>query len=131
MDGDSLKKWIKRKLLLSVIFSVLLWIFIPAIIWILGKPEISYALKISVWLIPSKAIFSFVKTALQAGKEFFLDSAVDILSISCQVIGIFYSVEDRSISSGFGTMELYLGFTFVNNYCFAESTGADQCRSRR
>lgn len=85
----ALRNGLKRKILLSIIFSVLLWIFIPAIIWILGKPEISYALKISVWLIPSKAIFSFVKTALQAGKEFLLDSAVDILSSVVRLLGFF------------------------------------------
>src|SRR3989338_2098558 len=85
----ALRNGLKRKILLSIIFSVLLWIFIPAIIWVLGKPEISYALKISVWLIPAKAIFSFVKTALQAGKEFFLDSAVDILSSAIRLLGFF------------------------------------------
>lgn len=85
----ALRNGLKRKLLLSVIFSALLWISVPAVIWILGKPEISYALKISVWLIPSKAIFSFVKTALQAGKEFFLDSAVDILSSVIRLLGFF------------------------------------------
>lgn len=85
----ALRNGLKRKLLLSIIFSALLWISVPAIIWILGKPEISYALKISVWLIPSKAIFSFVKTALQAGKEFFLDSVVDILSSVIRLLGFF------------------------------------------
>lgn len=85
----ALKNGLKRKILLSIIFSILLWVFIPAIVWLLGKPEISYALKISVWLIPSKAIFSFVKTALQAGKEFFLDSAVDILSSVIRLLGFF------------------------------------------
>lgn len=85
----ALRNGLKRKLALSIIFAVLLWIFIPVIIWILGKPEITYALKISVWLIPSKAIFSFVKTALQAGKEFFLDSAVDILSSVVRLLGFF------------------------------------------
>ncbi len=85
----ALRNGLKRKLLLSAIFSALLWIFIPAVIWALGKPEISYALKISVWLIPAKAIFSFVKTALQAGKEFLLDSAVDILSSVIRLLGFF------------------------------------------
>lgn len=85
----ALKNGLKRKILLSIIFSILLWVLIPAIIWLLGKPEISYALRISVWLIPSKAIFSFVKTALQAGKEFFLDSAVDILSSVIRLLGFF------------------------------------------
>ena len=85
----ALRNGLKRKLLLSVIFSILLWVCIPAIIWIFGKPEIAYALKISVWLIPAKAIFSFVKTALQAGKDFFLDSTVDILSSVFRLIGFF------------------------------------------
>src|SRR3989339_150959 len=85
----ALRHGLKRKLLLSTIFAILLWIFIPAVIWVLGKPEIYYALKISVWLIPSKALFSFVKTALQAGKEFFLDSAVDILSSVVRLLGFF------------------------------------------
>lgn len=85
----ALRNGLKRKIFFSIIFSVLLWIGIPAIIWMLGKPDIAYALKISIWLIPGKAIFSFVKTSLQAGKEFFLDSAVDILSSVFRLVVFF------------------------------------------
>jgi len=85
----ALRNGLKRKIFFSIAFSILFWICIPLIILVLGKPEITYALKISVWLIPAKAIFSFVKTALQAGKEFFLDSAVDILSSVIRLLGFF------------------------------------------
>lgn len=85
----ALRNGLKKKIFFSIIFSVLLWICIPAIILILGKPDITYALKISIWLIPSKAIFSFIKTSLQAGKEFFLDSALDTLSSVFRLVGFF------------------------------------------
>ncbi len=111
----ALRNGLKRKLLLSVIFSVLLWIFIPAIIWILGKPLAD----------SFQGNFLFYKNRVTGRKGILFGFRGRYFSVSYQIAGIFYSVEDRFISVGLGFMELYLGFIAINSYRFAESTGSD------
>lgn len=77
-----------RKLVLSSIFSLLFWLGAPMISRALGQGELVVFFRTVVWLIPARAIYSFVKTALQVSQQFFLDAGVDVLSSLLRLAGM-------------------------------------------
>lgn len=68
------KIWISSAVTLVIVFSA------PIISGLLGQPVLTGAIRWAAVLVPTKALFSFVRSGLQAAKLFVADAILDILS---------------------------------------------------
>lgn len=84
--ASTLRTALKRKLILSFGVSVGLFVLAPLAANLLSKPELTDPLRLAIWLIPSKAVFSFVRAALQAARRFVFDAAIDIVGSSLRLV---------------------------------------------
>jgi O-antigen/teichoic acid export membrane protein len=78
-----------RKLGLITIASTILYLLSPLIVRMLSKPELLTSLRLAVLLIPSKSLYSYVRAALQATRQFVLDATIEIGSTIIR-LGFFF-----------------------------------------
>lgn len=76
-----------QKILYSAGAIALLFLFGRIITALLGKPELFDSLFIALWYIPSKALFSFIKTVLQTQRSFFTDAMIEISAAAIRLLG--------------------------------------------
>lgn len=79
-----------QKILYSTGAIALLFLFGRVITAFLGKPELFEPLLIALWYIPSKALFSFVKTVLQTQRSFFTDAMIEISAATIRLLGFLF-----------------------------------------
>ena len=84
----SLRAAFLRKVWISLIVTLIIILAAPFISGLLGQPVLTGAIRWAAILVPTKALFSFVRAGLQAAKLFFLDAVMDILS-SVLRLGLF------------------------------------------
>lgn len=69
---------LRKKVWLTALFSLGLWIVAPLVLIILGKPEMVDIVRLSIVVVPARAASSFIKTLLQTLRRFRLDAGLDI-----------------------------------------------------
>lgn len=77
---SSLRSALVRKVWISGAVTVIIVLAAPIISGLLGQPVLTGAIRWAALLVPAKALFSFVRSGLQAVKLFVLDAGLDILS---------------------------------------------------
>lgn len=92
----SLRAALVRKFWLSLIVTLAIVLAAPIVAGLLGQPVLTGAIRWAAILVPTKAVFSFVRSGLQAAKSFVWDAGVDVLSsvVRLGLFGIFVLVSD-------------------------------------
>lgn len=85
--GQVLRNGLFRKIVLSCIASILLWIFSSSITKLLGKPELLGAIRMAIWLVPTKSLYGFVKTVFQISRKFHFDAGIEVFSSLIRLFG--------------------------------------------
>ena len=78
--SSSLRSALTRKIWISAVITLIIILAAPIISGLLGQPVLTDAIRWAAILVPTKALFSFVRSGLQAVKLFVLDAVLDILS---------------------------------------------------
>ena len=86
--SSSLRSALTRKIWISAVITLIIILAAPIISGLLGQPVLTDAIRWAAILVPTKALFSFVRSGLQAVKLFVLDAVLDILS-SVVRLGLF------------------------------------------
>lgn len=86
---SSLRSALARKVWISGAVTLILVSAAPIISGLLGQPVLTGAIRWAALLVPAKALFSFVRSGLQAAKLFVLDAGLDIFS-SVVRLGLFW-----------------------------------------
>ena len=76
-----------QKVLYSSGAVVLLLLFGRLVTSLLGKPMLFDPLLVALWYIPSKALFSFIKTVLQTKRSFFTDAVIETSAATIRLLG--------------------------------------------
>lgn len=106
--GLALRYGLRQKLILSAIAASGLWIFAPLVTQLLGQPELVTSLRYAIWLIPIKSIYSFIKTGLQVATQFYLDSAVEVVSSILRLV-IYYLLAAGRVGALESALFSYVG----------------------
>lgn len=111
--GAVLRSSLSRKLILSFTAALLLWIFAPAVVFLLGKPDILLSVRTAIWLIPAKSLYSFAKTVFQISRKFHFDAGIEIFSSLIRLIAfmLIFLVKGQILSVALWT---YIGSLFVS-----------------
>lgn len=91
-SGWAFRKGLQSKAIFVVLATLLLWIGAPLVVSALGRGELLEPIRIALWVIPAKALFSYVKTVLQTTKRFALDALVDVGSSVLRIGGFFIGI---------------------------------------
>lgn len=86
--GSAFRSGLRKKVWLTALFSLGLWIVAPLVLFILGKPEMVDIVRLSTVVIPARTASSFVKTLLQTLRRFQLDAGLDIAAAATR-LGLF------------------------------------------
>jgi O-antigen/teichoic acid export membrane protein len=78
--SSSLRAAFARKVLISAVVTLIIVLAAPIISGLLGQPILTGAIRWAAILVPTKALFSFVRSGLQAAKLFAADAVLDILA---------------------------------------------------
>lgn len=84
----SLRSAAARKFWLALIVTLGIVLAAPVVAGLLGQPVLTDAIRWAAILVPAKAVFSFVRSGLQAAKSFVWDAGVDVLSSAVR-LGLF------------------------------------------
>lgn len=85
---SAFRSGLRKKVWLTALFSIGLWIVAPLVLFILGKPEMVDIVRLSILIVPARAASSFVKTMLQTLRRFRLDAGLDIAAAALR-LGLF------------------------------------------
>lgn len=89
--SSTLRSAFTRKIWISGAVTLVIVLAAPIISGLLGQPILTDAIRWAALLVPAKALFSFVRSGLQAAKLFVLDAGLDIFSsvVRLGLFGIF------------------------------------------